>query len=340
MTIDGCTFKDFKGDIASVTNYEALQLEVCHEKHFSSYEPNDDTVCKNVTVKNCTFKNLQRGCGTHVGISGLYSEKMNITGNVFEDIYGYAVTATNYINSSVSGNTITGCGSGIIFRTMDPSHKTYFYGSHPKNNMSSSVSNNTVTIENTGYHNVPYGIQLFGEKISSAMQGLKASDYTLSGMTVKGNKVNLNTTGYGIWLQGTNSSKVRKNTIKVNCKTKASKGGNGDAIRIQGSKSVKILSNTIKNTKTAKADQMIGITVMDASDGATINSNKITKAAKYGICIRTSKSVKIQKNTVKKAGIYGIMISDKSVVTKYKKNKITGSGTKALQVNNGAKIKK
>ena len=97
-----CNFNNFKGDFANKTNIEALQFDALAGDHFSSFNPdNDETPSKNVTIKNSSFKNLQRGLGTHTGIANSYFENFTIINNTFENITGYAIIATNYKNANI-----------------------------------------------------------------------------------------------------------------------------------------------------------------------------------------------------------------------------------------------
>ena len=359
VTITGCTFTGFTGSWGATTNYEALQLEICNANHFSSYAPYDNTVCKDVTITNCTFTDLQRGVGTHAAVDGKYSTGITISGNTFENILGYAITAINYKDCTIDNNDITNCASGILFRTMDQSHAN-FYNTGTKCKAvlgtNSSITNNRITIEKVTrggktYGNIAYGIQLYGEKLSSAVSKnnnkIVAGDYRVSGVNVSGNTINLNVTGYAIWLQGATKNTIENNTINSNAKKK-NKGGNGDGVRLQKSSKNTISNNTITNLKTnGTAKNMIGICIMqkskdntvsgntitkaskyginvvEGSDGTKLTKNTITKAKKYGINVRKSKKVKIISNTITKAKSYGIMVAEKAVATA-KKNKITG----------------
>ena len=313
VAVTNCIFSDFHGSWTSSTNYEALQLEICHEGHFSSYGLNDETPCTNVTITGCEFKNVQRGVGTHSAVKGIYSTGINISNNTFTNIFGYAITGMNYQGATISGNTIKNCGSGILFRSMDASYTNFYNGSGAiVNNASSTISGNYIqvnqlTMDGMTYKNVAYGIQLYGEKLSAAKSGIKAGDYRLSGVTVSGNTIDLNVTGYGIWLQGTKNSTLDGNTVNTNLIAQ-SKGTNGDAIRLQKSPNNTISNTTITNAmRTGKAKKMIGITIQEKSNNTTISgTNTITNTALYGIAVRNSTDVAISGCTITKPGTYGV----------------------------------
>lgn len=343
VNITNCTFSDFSGKWTSNTNYEALQLEICTKGHFSSYAPYDNTPCSNVTVTGCTFTNLQKGMGTHVGYYNKYPSNIKIQKNNFTNIRGYAIIATNYANSVITENTITNCGSGIMFRTMDQSHATYFSSKKkakiPK--MNSIIANNVISVSkyHSVYNNVSYGISVYGEKLKSKKAKIQKGDYQVRGVTLQGNTVYLGITGYAIWLQGSVGNTVKENTITSHCQIKG-RGGNGDGIRLQKSASNKILNNNITCKRTKYSKQMVGICITTASHKTVVTGNTITKPSKDGIMIVSSKKIKLQKNKIKSAKRYGVLVCEKSSVTKFKKNKISKCGSKKTVVDSNSSLKK
>ena len=361
VTLDNCRFMDFKGDWGSATNYEAVQFDALAGNHFSAYNPiNDETPCKNVTVKNCYFKNLERGLGTHTGIVNSYFTNMTYQNNTFENITGYAIIATNYKDSLISGNTIKNCGAGIYFRTMESGHNQFYASKTHSNSHSKLVGMNTKIVWNTinvtsGYattfRNVSYGIQLYGEKLNKAAGYVTAGDFRCSGVTVMNNTVNLYTTGYAIWLNGTTYTNVRNNTVNCNI-VKKGKGGTGDGVRLQLSVSNTISGNKINNwTKKGYDGSMCGIVLISSSTYNTITYNTISKTKKDGIQLTKSASCNASYNTIsnaKRNGIavynskkttiignkisnckrYGVFANKKKLVKKFSKNKIKKCKTK------------
>ena len=342
LKVENCTFKNFRGKWGTSTNYEALQFEVVTETggHFSGYPSNkDETPCRNITVKGCTFKNLQRGIGTHTGIVNSYFDNMVFEGNTFENISGFAIIATNYINSKIVKNKIKNCGSGIMYRTVELAHSN-FYPSKRKSNkhakyvkMKSKISNNKIEVTTgykTKYKNVAYGIQLNGEKLKKKSGTVPKGDFRCAGVTVSNNTVTLRCTGYGIWLIGSLKNTVKGNT--VNCKiTKKGKGGNGDGIRLQKSPNNTVVSNKIINTTKRKAaPNLCGIVFCENSYSCKAVSNVIKKVNKNGIALYGSKGAVITGNKIISSKNYGVFSdSGKKAVKKYAKNKVTGSASRA-----------
>ncbi len=358
VLIDNCNFTDFKGDFASSTNMEALQFDALAGNHFGSFNPdNDETPSKNITIKNSKFQNLQRGLGTHTGITNSYFENFTITNNTFENITGYAIIATNYKNANISNNTIKNCGAGIMFRTMEKDH-TNFYTSKTHSNthktyidMNSKITNNTITITSgykKEYKNNSYGIALYGENLSKKTGSAPAGDFRVSGVTISGNTITMNTNGYGIWLEGAIKNTISKNKITTKltkfksgstAKKEASKKDPLDGIRLSSSVSNKIISNTITNNTSsanAKISEINGITLNTKSNSNTIEKNNIKTSGKDGIFIEKSNSNKIKSNTINSPKRHGINITTSNENT-VNLNKITSPKEFGIRLVNGNK---
>jgi parallel beta-helix repeat protein len=339
-------FKDFygKGDAVNSANNEALQFDIIHNAtHFPKYPGFDDTPCANITVNNCTFQNLQRGLGTHSAVAGSYFTNMKFTNNVFRDITGYAMIATNYKSSEISGNTVERCGAGILFRSMVQAYNNFYTPLSNSftidNDAASVIANNKISVVDQKYKTTAYGISLYGEKLTVKKKDAPKGDYTLKGVTVQNNTITMNNSGYGIWLQGTNNSVISNNNITMNVSASASGGGKSDCIRLVKSKNDTIEKNTMtQKKKNKKTSDACGIVVTSKS-AATITGNKITKSPKDGIFVTEKSKATITGNTIKKTGRHGINVCVKSTVVA-KSNKISGYKSKKTNTFSGGKIKK
>lgn len=345
VLFEGCTFKDFfsKKDKTNSANNEALQFDVLHNaEHFPKYPAFDDTPCRNVTVSKCRFDNLQRGLGTHSAVAGSYFTNMQFVNNEFTNINGYAIIATNYQDSVIQGNQISDCGAGILFRSMVQGYENFYTPLNKKvsirRNANSLISDNQITVKDFKYKNVPYGISLYGEKLTSKKKDVPKGDYTLEGVTVKNNTVTMNNRGYGIWLQGADKCKLDGNSVTMDIKSSVSGKGNGDCIRLVKSKNNQITGNTLtqkqKNKKTNKA---CGIVVTTKS-GATISGNQIHNSPKDAIFVVDKSKATVKGNNINKAGRYGLNVCENSTVTS-KKNKLKGCKKKQTNTYKGGKIK-
>lgn len=319
VEVTNCTFSDFAGDYNYSRNSEALQFDALADSHFSGYNPNqDETPCENVRVENCVFKNLQRGLGTHSGVVNTYFDNMVYKNNYFENITGYAIAATNYRNSTISGNTVKNSGSGIIFRTTDISH-TNVYASKYRNSYSSKYTKlnskicwNTVYVTSgykVKYRNNAYGIQVLGEKLSKKVGNMPAGDYRCAGVTVNNNNITMYCTGFGIYVKGAMENSIFNNYISL---MMAQKGtySTGVGIRLKASGYNYVGTNTVNNiTKRGYDKGLCGIILYYGSGSNTIYKNKILRAKLDGIHIDTSSNKnKISYNSIGKSGRCGIAI--------------------------------
>ena len=170
VVIDHCKFDGFKAKSSDdTTNYEAIQLDILNETHFGNYGNYDNTVCKDITISNNTFENVNRGVGSHSGEIGRYFTGVTISGNTFKNVTGYAIVTTNYIGAKITDNTIENCGAGIFFRHITPT-KHYFPGdvSNVTTDCASEITGNIISIKKTGFDNAPYGIKVFGKVLEHA----------------------------------------------------------------------------------------------------------------------------------------------------------------------------
>lgn len=346
VSIQKCTFKDYScgSDITNSANNEALQFDVIHNgEHFNKYPPFDDTPCANVTVNKCVFKNLQRGIGTHSGVAGSYFTNMKFTNNVFENVRGYAIIATNYKNSVISNNKITKCGAGILFRSMVQGYNNFYTPLKKKvsidKNAKSTISNNTISVSDYKYTTTAYGISLYGEKLTSKRKNAPKGDYTMTGVTVKNNSIVMNNCGYGIWLQGTNKCKVLKNKVTMNIKPSVSGKGNGDCIRLLNSKNAQIGNNVLAQKNNNKRTKEACGIVISKNSGATVISNKINKSSKDGVFVNGKSTATLRNNVIKGTGRYGINVCEKSKAVA-KSNKLSSCKKAAMKTSTGGKIKK
>ncbi len=354
VTIRGCTFSQYKGDRKE--SLEALQFDILEDGHFSGYNNYDETPCKDILVENCVFTDLSRGLGTHNAYVGSYHTNIQILNNTFQNITGYAVTTFNWKDSKINGNVISGCGSGITFRSINGAGKAFYVsnntvagGALPAN---TEICGNTITLTETdylkgswgNYNDLAGGILLFGDVLNadkplneSGKTGIiPKGDYTTRKVTIQGNKIELGVRGLAICLNGAKENTVKDNTITCNITALGTNKGMGDGIRLSGSSSNIIKNNTITN-KTAKgpAADMNGISISDGSAGNTVWGNKISGTSLHGIVVKNSQKNKIVKNTIenirKTAGM-GIQVTKKSSNTTIDGNTIRKSKSEGICV--------
>ncbi len=348
FVIKNCTFSDFSGSWGATRNYEALQLEALAGDHFSAYNPNkDETPNQNITIEGCTFNNLQRALGTHTGIANSYFTNIAIKNNTFTNVTGYAIVATNYKDSVISGNKFENCGAGISFRTMEAGHNNFYASKYNSNahdkyvGLNCTIEGNTISIK-TGYQakykNVAYGIQLYGEKLTKKKGNAPKGDFRVSGVTVKNNKVSMHVTGYGIWVNGGASNKITGNTVNFNARNKSA-GTNCDGIRIDAGGYNSVTGNVITNYTTTGnlADSICGVTASNTY-APDVSGNRITNMKLDGVKLYKSNNGKITNNTVTGSSRDGLCVSTLTNVT-ISGNKVNNGKRHGINVKDSTKIK-
>lgn len=114
ITIQNCNFADQAlSTSAKPYTYEAIQLDILLESHLSGYL-SEDLPLKNVKITGCSFKNVPRGIGSHTAILNNPVDTIEISNNTFTSLKSLAIQAMNYINCTITGNTITDTPQGIM----------------------------------------------------------------------------------------------------------------------------------------------------------------------------------------------------------------------------------
>lgn len=376
--VDGCTLQNMS--VASSTDNktrEALQLDLAvHDSIYPGCHQ-DGTMMQNVTIQNCTFRNVSRGIGGHSLLLNAYHENIKILNNTFTDVREECIIAGNYYNCEISGNIIKNCGSGIVFQYAKSNKKTVFTTLHNgtvpykgtiRHDAKTVIKNNTIHLIYTGNMDAIAGIKLYGRNITAAESNsvdggtIPAADYYLSGVEIAGNAIT--TAGYGILLQDARNCVIRDNQIKgtgYNNSDKNVKEDRYHGIYIgTGSTGTKISTNTIssvlsnaiqvqadsgaseitKNTINTPGDD--GISVFAASRiTGDIASNTITKPGEHGISFNDSViSGSIRDNLISNAALCGINIfEDSEVKGNIAGNTISGSQTNGINIGGASKVK-
>lgn len=314
VNINKCNF--YNMDTAEVTsNCEAVQIDVLKEQYYTNADYYDGTPTKNVTVENCNFKNVEKGIGTHTGISGHYFDNINIINNTFENVFGYAIRTVNYINSTISGNTIRNSGSGILMGNMTSSAQSNFFAPLNEddkiiNEVNNCISDNTIEIVDTGYNNItPYGINIFGktvEKFTDSDGNDYSGDFRVSKTRVLNNKITstISQSGfYGIKVYGCFGNSVssdsnfivQKNNITADCNSLCSSNSYG--IRVDESDKIAICNNTITDVNIEKNNLKYGVCFAECNN-SFVSANNISYALSNGIKLSNSNKAVIEKNKI------------------------------------------
>lgn len=107
-------------------------------------------------------------------------KNINISNNTFNNVSGYAVLASSFLNVTINNNSINNCGAGIYYKSINPkpnsksqrpnTYKCSGKSYSPTVDKSSQISGNIISIVDTKDSSMkqwPYGIRLYGEVVKS-----------------------------------------------------------------------------------------------------------------------------------------------------------------------------
>ncbi|MCD7709680.1 MAG: right-handed parallel beta-helix repeat-containing protein [Clostridiales bacterium] len=332
FTIDGCTFENQVISGASESRYEAIQIDILETYHYPGYLQ-EGLQNRNLVFKDSTFYNVPRGIGSHTAILNNPVDGVTITGCTFDEIGSAAIQGMNWINVTISGNTITDAPRGIAIYSLrtegvylastlaaEGGTKTLISDSYAplESDQNIVISGNSISTGGSdpyAYY-VKSAISLSGLSLAAATEGgsissgtgdsVPAGDYYLSGVTVSNNEIY--TDGHGIRLLYTNDATIDGNTINY--------------------------------TGSSSTNTYFGINVRDYCAGAVITGNTVKDTASHGIIVNgSSKAAKIARNTVESAGGSGIIVESSSTVESLISNIIKNSAVNGIHVYNKATVK-
>lgn len=344
VTVTGCTFSGTGN--SSGDNMEALQLDILEVEHFPNYKDYtksyDGTMNTNITITGNTFSDVNRGVGAHSVFSGKYMKNINVSGNTFTNVDGYAVLASSWLNATINNNTISSCGAGIYYKSINPdaanTYKCNGTSYAPTIDEHSEIKNNTMTIIDTQDPTMkqgPYGIRLYGETVDTDGSVIKAGDYRAQNIAIEGNSITVSEDAMGIWLVGAYNNTVSSNSVAYD---NASYASNEKAfgIRLENSNGNTISGNTVAANNVSYVESAV---ILDKSKSNTISQNTISGAKKHGINVSSNSSATISGNKISGNGENGILCYSKSTIST-SKNTISSNKKHGIFVNNcSGKIK-
>lgn len=326
VTIENCTFHEYYG----LKEKEAIQLDVMNNKEaFVHFDPFDDTACDNVVIRNNKFYDLMRGLGSHSATVGVYYTNVLISGNTFENITSTAMIMQNYKNCLVEDNTMQNVGNGIDFKYMTPLEYSGYNApvagwdgieNRINDNANTIIRKNTIDCNVTSYAPTPFGIQLYGRKLTGSYY--YDYDYKVEGVKITDNKIT--TAGSAIVLSDTNGIQVKSNTVKCDSSGYYQES---DLVIVRNSTDTSVQSNKVNDgfqsgiyvgdssskvtvkDNTCTSSGASGIYVSMSSSDVTVSGNKVKKAGYHGIKITKEASAELSENTVEESGGYGIMFT-------------------------------
>lgn len=347
VRVSGCQFRNMKttADLDGF-NCEAVQIDILKEGYFT-YPAYDGTPTKNVSVTGCTFENVPRGLGTHSAIAGYYFDNMVFKNNTFKNIESYAIRVVNYINSTVSDNIITDCGSGISCGTVTNTNLSNFYaplnGTQVRNNVNVTISGNKIYLKSNGADTSAFGIRLIGAQVKNfkdkngktfsadcRISGVRVENNTVSGAVSQKsfNAIHINGAKGSTYGKNSNVS-VKNNKVTFNYKGKISNTVYG--IKAENSEKICFYGNTVTDKKAV----IHSLLTADKSSELYFEKNSFSGAKSFGIKLQNIKKAKLISNTVNNTKSNGVYILKGCGNVEVKSNKIKSCSGYGIAVNDG-----
>ncbi|EGL83742.1 parallel beta-helix repeat-containing protein [Caldalkalibacillus thermarum TA2.A1] len=299
-----CIFDGFSGERRT----EALQIDLMlDENTFPYFGPYDKTPCRDILVQGCTFRNCDRGVGSHTTEVGYPHTNIRILGNHFENLVAQGIRGYNYHNTIIANNTFLNCGEGIEMRAAS------------QNAFRWTITGNVIE----GASRLGYGIWLLGAT------GEEIFDCTVTGNTIR------DTVAAGI-----RASRLHLSTISGNAITFAGNSGItliygctrntvfGNTIRTPGNQGISLFDGCSRNTifgNNIYNPTNHGIAVNSSVDN-NVTGNTIWQSGGYGVLLTASASDNtVNGNTFRNTTNHSIRISDNSHNNNVQGNTIRGS---------------
>lgn len=319
---------DSSEDWQSKTNKkEALHFDFIGDEGEATGYPVDGTAPKNITVIDCTFKNLYSAIGTHHLTAGEHANTILIKNSSFNDIIHHCINAYNYEDVNIVGNEFNNVGklvyavkSNLVINE-NIINNTVSHAIHICENSTALVRDNeirdagAVGIRANDYSDLTASNNII---ISPAGNGIDTADY--STLNASGNIVTKSAIGICITNNCTGCI-VKSNQIKNTA---------GNAIYIYNNASATLTDNVIE------AAGATGIRISNGSS-ATLQKNTVTLAKAAGICIDKNSILTAENNEISKAGQDGIYVSDRCTLTTTGNliEEVTGNG---IYVSDGCQV--
>ena len=314
--IDNCRFLGYVDNTVDQSRgfSEAVQFDLAKSSGvFGGFGPWDNSVCEDITMRDCyvgasgTAGTVAwpRGVGSHSATVDVAHRRIKIERNSFEGCAQYAVVAYAYNDSTIAGNTMRNCGSGIRCRSIissDAADSTNTSGvvTNASQVMENLTIDRNIITDSTGYDDpiLCYGeatgrvtgVTITGNIIDGAADGengirlFYTSDYTVSGNTIR------NVEGTAISQEQVIGGVIGVNRIYdpggsgISCDTGTGisiatnqvrdAGVNG--IHVIGGSDIQVQDNYVKGAS-RNASGSWGIRCSTAADGLLITGNKIRK---------------------------------------------------------------
>jgi hypothetical protein len=293
---------------------EALQLDLAKSSaEFGGFGPYDHTPCEDIAVTGCYFGSSgtagttawPRGVGSHAATITKYHRRIRVSDNTFEGLPQYGVSAYNWEDLTVTGNTFNKCGSSVRLRSVILTDTEDTKDPNGVQTNASQVMRNITVTGNTMREGLGYDAAIIVRGETSG---------TILNVTIVGNTMDTTTNAqHGIQLVQVSRVTVADNVI-------ANVAGTG--VSCSNLNNVNVDGNVVWG---AGAN---GITA-GFSDNSNIMNNQIRDPGNNGVFINDSTDIQIRQNFVQGARqsggtgpYYGIRVSTNCASVVVSSNKV------------------
>ncbi|GAA1275417.1 right-handed parallel beta-helix repeat-containing protein [Streptomyces aureus] len=284
--ITGCKFRGYV-DPGGRDFSEAIQIDLAKSSGmFGGFGPYDHTPCEDILVSGCHFgasgtagtTAWPRGIGSHSATITKWHRRIRISNNSFDGLLQYAVSAYNYEDLPVNGNTFVGCGSGVRLRAVIKSDLE-----------DTKLPDGTQTGESQQMRNIAVTGNTFRDMgdYAHVVECIGETSGTIYNLAITGNAFD----NSGTTANGVRFSYVERATIV------------GNAIANMGNTGISMANSN----RVIVADNQLtwghgyGMTV-DTCSAVTLSGNQVSFPGKGGIWLSSCTDVHHRGNFVKGAG--------------------------------------
>ncbi|QDH92122.1 tail spike protein [Streptomyces phage Dubu] len=292
---------------------EAIQIDLAKSSGvFGGFGPYDHTPCADILVTGCHFgasgtagtTAWPRGIGSHSATITKWHRRIRISDNSFEGTLQFAVSAYNWEDVTITGNTFVSCGSGVRLRSVIKSDPEDTKDPNGNQTNESQVMRNLAVVGNTFRQGGGYDNAIIA-------QG-ELNTGTILNLTIVGNSIDGTSGGQaGIRLNYVSRATVGDNVVA---------NVNGTGISTENQNNTTINGNVIWTTENH------GVTMV-SSDNSNIIGNTCRDAGDSGILVQGGSDIQVRDNFVDGANRlggtnYGIRVSTSTVAIAVTANKV------------------
>lgn len=275
-TIRNCVFDGFVIETAYQTDRrsEALQFDGAYgADEFGSFGAYDNTTCRDILVTGCTFRNWDRGVGSHTSKTGYHHHNFRIIGNHFEGLTGEGIITCMWDGCVIANNTFEDMRKAVYVRVKDSTNVTRGY----------VIANNTML----NFHkddSARHAIHIMGTLQNGVSTARQIEEVVVYGNTIRDSAQTC------IYISDINKLTVSNNTIN---------GSAGGGIYLTNCDQGLILGNQLSDC--------VGATgvYLATSKYISCNSNFIYNCADDGIVLMDSDFCSIVGNNIRKVNTSG-----------------------------------